>query len=133
MSNNSRARILVVEDSLAAAKRLQFSFQQAGFKVDVARNGREALAKARQRKFDLVVTDEQMPEMTGREWCQELRNDERYADTPIIFLTAKQFEIDAAELSDDLHVCATFGKPFSPQALVRKVEAELLAARRVKA
>jgi DNA-binding response OmpR family regulator len=130
LTTKTKANILVVEDSLAAAKRLQISLEHAGFSVDIARNGREAWEKAKRRHFDLVITDEQMPVMTGRELCQHLRSDARYRRTPIVFLTAAKFGTEAAAVRDDLEITATFGKPFNPASLVHTVEAELSAARR---
>ena len=129
MTHKAKANILVVEDSLAAAKRLQFSLERAGFYVDVARDGPEALEKARQAQYDLVVTDEQMPGMTGRELCKHLRDDDRYAHTPLIFLTGKLYELDSNELKNVLHVSAAFPKPFTLDSLMRAIVAELAAAR----
>ena len=130
MRDKAKANILVVDDSLAAAKRLQFSLEDAGFSVEIARNGYQAWQMAQRTQFDVVLTDEQMPVMSGRELCQQLRSDERYAHTPVIFLTGKRFGDDAEELDEDLHVSATFGKPFYPQSLVHAVEAQLSAVRR---
>ena len=129
MIKKSQASVLVVEDSLAAAKRLQFCLQRAGFTVEIAKDGEQALEMARQKPFDVVVTDEQMPVMTGRQLCQHLRNDDQYARTPIIFLTANLSAMDADELKDDLRISVTLGKPFSPELLVRAVEAELATKR----
>ena len=50
---------------------------------------------------------------------------DRYAETPIIFLTAKQYELNTRLLIDDLRVAAVFGKPFSPEFLVSTVTREL--------
>jgi CheY-like chemotaxis protein len=125
VSDVAKARILIAEDSLAAARVLQFRLESAGLSVDAARNGREALEKALRTQFDLVVTDEQMPSMSGRELCRELRSIERYARTPIILLTAKRFELDLNELKRDLGICAVFGKPFSPESLLRTIEGQL--------
>jgi DNA-binding response OmpR family regulator len=130
MDANNRANILAVDDSLAAATRLKYGLEEAGFSVEIARDGCKAWDKARRRQFDLIVTDEQMPNMSGRELCRQLRGDPRYAHTPIIFLTASRFGVDAEELGDDLNVVATFTKPFHPSTLLRRVEAELAALRR---
>ena len=90
MGAKPRANVLVVEDSLAAAKRLQISLQQAGMAVEIARNGRDAWEKTRRKQFDLVITDEQMPIMSGRQLCQHLRADDRYAQTPINLLDSDE-------------------------------------------
>jgi DNA-binding response OmpR family regulator len=126
MNAKTKANILVVEDSRAAAMRLQTSLERAGYAVHTAKNGREAWDRARQRQYDLVITDEQMPVMSGRELCQRLRADDRYATTPIIFLTAGK------PADDDLQISATYGKPFNPGTLLRAVEAELSGAGRAR-
>ncbi len=87
------------------------------------------MAKAQRKTFDLIVTDEKMPIMSGRELCRQLRQDERYARVPIIFLTANPDELDADELNRLLSVSAVFEKPFRPEAIVRLVENELVLAR----
>ena len=132
MQTKTRANILVVEDSLAAAKRLEASLDRAGFLVEVARNGREALKQMQRRPFDLVITDEQMPVMSGRELCRQLRADNRYEDVPIIFLTAENFENDSDGIEGDLRVSGVFHKPFNPTTLVRAVEAALSPDRRTR-
>jgi DNA-binding response OmpR family regulator len=132
MNTTTKANVLIVEDSLAAAKRLQISLEQAGFSVEIARNGQQAWKKAQRQRFELVITDEQMPIMSGRQLCRRLRADDRYADIPIIFLTAADFATDSAGLDEDLGISATFGKPFNPATLVRTVEVELSAAGRAR-
>ena len=119
---NVRARVLVVDDSLAAAKRLQVNLEQAGFLVEVARNGHEGLTKALRKQFDVVLTDEQMPIKSGREMCRQLRRDIRYKHTPIVFLTARQSDLDSDELSKELGTSAVLGKPFTPAAVVHLIE-----------
>jgi len=114
--------VLVADDSITVAKGLEFCLKRAGFSVEVARNGREAWEMAREKQYDVVVTDEQMSLMTGRQLCRHLRNDDRYRLTPIILLTGKAFELDADELSDDLQISVTFGKPFSPELLAQTIE-----------
>jgi two-component system chemotaxis response regulator CheY len=105
------------------------SLERAGFCVDTARNGREAWTKAQRKAFDLVVTDEKMPVMSGRELCRQLRKDDRYTQTPIIFLTANPADLDAQELDQVLSVSAVFEKPFRPEAILHQIENELLSAR----
>lgn len=124
-----RASILVVEDSFVVARRLQLSLERAGFSVEIARNGREARTRAQRKQFDLVVTDERMPVMSGREFCRELRKDARYERTPIIFLTANPGELDMDEMSGELGIATVFEKPFHPEEILHIVENELMTAR----
>ena len=80
------------------------------------------------RSIDIVITDQQMPEMTGVELCRELRNLPQYASCPIILLTAKGLELELPKLRDELGIDATFAKPFSPSAVVKACGDLLLAA-----
>lgn len=116
--------ILVVEDSLTVKKRLSMALENAGFSIETASNGQEAWEKARRKQFDFVVTDEQMPVMSGREFCRRLRSDGRYAFTPIIFLTADRDDLDL----ESLDVSAVFHKPFNPQSIVHFIDARRLVA-----
>lgn len=115
-------RALVVDDNLALARVTQFALDRAGFETQIARNGRLALEAAQQSQFDVVVTDQQMPEMTGIELCRGLRQLPEYMDCPIILLTAKGLELELPRLREELGISGVFSKPFSPAAVVKAVE-----------
>jgi CheY-like chemotaxis protein len=115
-------RALIVDDNLALARVTQFALDRAGYDTQTARNGRVALETAQAMQFDVVVTDQQMPEMTGIELCRELRKLPAYVDCPIILLTAKGLELELPRLREELGINAVFSKPFSPGAVVRAVE-----------
>lgn len=125
--SKSLKRVLVVEDNVALREVVRFNLLQAGFEVVVARNGQEAWVMLQQWSFDMVVTDQQMPVMTGYELCQRMRQDPRHLSTPIVMLTAKGFELDAARLRDELGIQDVIVKPFSPRGLVRTIETFLTA------
>jgi len=120
-------RALIVDDNIALARVTQFALDSAGFDTETAYNGKLALEVARSSQFDIVITDQQMPEMTGVELARELRLLSSYADCPIILLTAKGLELELPRLRDELGINATFPKPFSPSAVVNVVN-ELIAA-----
>ncbi len=115
-------RALVVDDNLALARVMQFALDRAGFETQTARNGLLALEIAEQGRFDVVVTDHQMPEMTGVELCRELIKLPHYRECPIILLTAKGLELELPRLRDELGISGVFSKPFSPAAVVKAVE-----------
>jgi CheY-like chemotaxis protein len=122
-----KKRILVAEDNAALASVVRFNLERSGFAVTIANNGRIAWEHAQKQSFDMVVTDQQMPEMSGCELCQLLRASAAYAATPIIMLTAKGMELELPKLRDELGISATFLKPFSPKEIVKAVE-DCLAA-----
>ncbi|MBC8356464.1 MAG: response regulator [Planctomycetes bacterium] len=125
--SNSERRILVAEDNAALASVVRFNLERAGFQVTVAYNGRLAWEAVQEDDFDLIVTDQQMPEMTGCEFCEKLRTLDAYRDKPVIMLTAKGMELELPRLKAELGIAATFLKPFSPKEIVTAVEDHLEA------
>ncbi len=121
------ARVLVVEDNATLATVIRFNLARAGFRVTVARNGLAAWQLVQDEKFDVIVTDHQMPEMDGCEFCTRMRTLENYRSVPVILLTAKRLELDLARLRDELGVVDAFPKPFSPVQLVQAVQQYLAA------
>ena len=121
-------RVLVVEDDPALRNVIRFNLQQAGFDVRTSGNGLEGWSKLDEQPVDLVVTDMQMPRMTGLELCQKLRSDPRFTQLPVLMLTAKGLELDAEQLRADLGIVELMFKPFSPKQLTRAVARHLREA-----
>jgi len=119
-------RILVAEDNPALLSVIRFNLERADFVVSVAKNGSSAWQQIQKEPFDLLVTDAQMPGICGIELCRRIRQLPEYRELPVIFLTAKSFEMDQQSLKQNLNVHAVIPKPFSPSAVVQIVE-ELLA------
>jgi CheY-like chemotaxis protein len=124
---NEKAKILVCEDNTALSGVVCFNLVRAGFEVTCAMNGRLALEALQKSSFDLVLSDQQMPMMTGIQLCESLRQLPAHRRTPFILLTAKCMEIDFAKLQQTLGISAALPKPFSPSELVNCIE-ETLAA-----
>lgn len=108
---------LVADDNAALARVISFTLKKNGFDVCQAANGAEAWGLAQEKSFDLVVTDQQMPEMTGLELTARLRESEAHRNTPIVLLTAKGMELDVDRLREEYGVTQMLIKPFSPSAL----------------
>ncbi len=119
-----RKRILVVDDEVYIAHILEFSLGMEGYEVITATGGDEALAKATAEMPDLVVLDIMMPDMDGYEVCSRLRQDERFADIPIILLTAKHGATDR-EKGMEVGASAYVTKPFRPQELIERIRSLL--------
>ena len=120
-------KILIAEDNVVMSHVLRFNLTRTGKQVIVAENGAVALQAARREKFDLVISDYQMPVMNGLEFCRQLRKLNAYCDVPVILCSAKGYEIDEARLRDELGIAAFVFKPFSPREITELVD-ELLAA-----
>ena len=113
--------ILIVDDDPHIREVLQFALEKAGFKVEPAINGKEAIEKFAARSFDCIVLDITMPEMDGLEACKQIR---KTSETPILFLSSRDEEIDRIigfEIGGDDYVT----KPFSPRELVARLQAIL--------
>lgn len=92
-----------------------------GFKVLLARDGAEALEMARREKPDLLFLDIMMPKLNGYEVCRELKKDPATASITIIMLTALAQDSERAKAME-AGADGYFTKPFSPTALLNKVE-----------
>jgi len=114
-------RILIVEDEVDLALGVRDALAHAGFRPDVAHDGRRALERLRAEPFDLVVLDLMLPGMNGLDLLRELRKDR--SDVRVLILTALSDEEDLIEGfqagADDY-----MAKPFSPRELLARVEAQ---------
>lgn len=126
--HDSPPRVLVAEDDPALRNVIRFCLQQAGFEVVACRDGQDALAQIDKQPIDLVVTDMQMPRMSGLELCQNLRADGRFSHLPLLMLTAKGLECDVERLRAEWGVAEVIFKPFSPRELARSVGRHLREA-----
>ncbi len=85
------ARVLVVDDEKLIVKGIRFSLEQDGFTVDCAYDGEEAIDKARENQYDMILLDVMLPKRDGIEVCQAIRE---FSEVPIIMLTAKGGDMD---------------------------------------
>lgn len=116
--------ILVVDDEQDIRDLLTYNLKKDGFKTIAAKNGKEALVFLESEKIDGIVLDLMMPVMGGLETCKIIRNSDKFSDVPILFLTAKDSEIDevlALELGSDTYL----KKPISPRVLISHIKALL--------
>ena len=117
-------RILVIDDEPDLLELVRVNLDQAGFTVETAESGKDALAALRRQRPDLIVLDLMLPDISGTELCRRVRAERDVAAVPIIMLTAKADEVDRIvgfELGADDYVT----KPFSPRELVLRIRAVL--------
>ncbi len=86
--------ILVVDDSLNTRDIEKDILEAYGYSVDLASDGQEAVERTREKKYDLVITDVEMPRLDGFALTERLRSDLSYKDTPIIIVTSREKEED---------------------------------------
>ena len=114
-------RILVVDDDADLRDLACFVFENAGFMVNTAVDGDDALAKARVLMPDLILLDVMMPDVDGFTVCEILRRNTATAHIPIILLTALGSQLSRVR-GMELGATDYFTKPFSSQKLLARVE-----------
>ena len=120
-----KKKILVVDDEVHILHVVSLKLRNAGYEVLTAQDGQEALELAQIERPDLLITDYQMPHLTGLELCQRLKHAPTTRDLPAIMLTARGFSLDdQAVEATGIKVCLT--KPFSPREVLNIVN-DLLA------
>jgi two-component system alkaline phosphatase synthesis response regulator PhoP len=113
-------RILVADDEAPIANAVAMKLRNAGFEVAVALDGQEAYERATAERPDFIVTDLQMPGMSGLELSARLTA-ELAPGIPTILLTAKGFELEPKDL-EGLPIRCVMTKPFSPRELLAAVQ-----------
>jgi len=114
-------KVLVVDDEIHIVHVVTIKLRNNGYEVISAENGQEAFEKACQEKPDIVVTDFQMPVMSGLELIGKLRHCEQTKNIPVILLTARSFAIEDNQ-KQALQISECLSKPFSPKELLRSIE-----------
>ena len=117
-------KILIADDEAHILHVLSLKLKNAGYDVVTAVDGEEALDLCLMERPDLVITDCQMPFMSGLKFCEELRRHEDTRDIPAMMLTAREFDIEPEELQQ-AGISVILAKPFAPREVLQKVR-ELL-------
>ncbi len=115
-------RVLVVEDDPVTAEMLEHALGEFGYKVQIATDGREAFRQIRTGRYHLVVSDWEMPEMTGVELCRQVRKRRSSGYVYLVLLTSRSATQDVV---DGLNAGADdfITKPFQPQELCVRLRA----------
>lgn len=115
------AAILIVDDSPSMRRMVAFTLKEAGHEVSEAEDGRQALGIAEGRPAGLVISDMNMPGMTGIELVGALRKLPAYRHTPILMLTTETSD----EMKQQARAAGADGwivKPFNPERLIAVVD-----------
>ncbi|WP_052668244.1 response regulator [Nitriliruptor alkaliphilus] len=114
------ARVLVADDDPDIRRLVVMKLRSAGHAVTEVGDGNAAVEVARAEAPDLLLLDLMMPGMSGTEVCQTLRAEDRFADVPMVLLTARAQERD---VTSGLAAGATayLSKPFSPRGLIEEL------------
>jgi len=124
MVTQKRQKVFLVDDDTFLLSSLKMVLINAGYDVETATRGKEALCKVQKALPDLFVIDAVMPEMNGFELSRQIRNIENAGKLPIIMLTGLKTESDAS-LAFGSGVNEFIKKPVKPEDLVRKIRNRL--------
>ncbi len=114
-------KILIVDDSKMTRNFHAYILKSAGFNIKDAENGFDALEKALIDKFDLIITDINMPKMDGYTFIQRLRENDEYRDTPVIIISTEDEAEDKRkgfEAGADFYIV----KPVTPEKLLNTIK-----------
>lgn len=125
LKEKMKHKILLVDDEKDIIDLLKYNLEkEKEFTIEVAYDGKEALKKIEHFNPDLILLDIMMPEINGLELCRLLKSDAETSHIPVIFLTAKENEIDeilGLELGADDYI----QKPISPRKVLARIKAVL--------
>ena len=116
----SSIKVLVVDDDPDIVEILKYNLKNSGYSVKSAGNGVEAIKKAKKFIPDIILMDVMMPEMSGIEACEEIKNIDQLSQAIIIFLSARSedyTQISAYDAGADDYI----SKPVKPKILLKKI------------
>ena len=116
----SAKTILVADDESHILHVVSLKLRNAGYTVVTARDGQEAFELAHQQHPDLLITDYHMPQLSGIELCQKLKQDPATSTIPAIMLTARGYQLEPGD-TEKSGILRMLSKPFSPRHLLSTV------------
>lgn len=127
---NRGALVLLVEDDREGREMFALGLEQAGFRVEQAHNGLQALDKAFELRPHVIVTDLALPGIDGLELCKRLRDDPRTREVPIIGITGYASFAAEPDRATRAGCDAVYLKPCLPETVIAEITRLLATARR---
>lgn len=122
MSERGAAKVLVAEDDASVRLTIEFVLEDEGFQVLLAEDGEQALELARSERPDIILLDQIMPKLDGKQVLTALRGETETRDIPVLVLTGM-----SRGGPEDWAGAEFVGKPFSPGDLVQTIRKRLSA------
>ena len=120
MNGGTEKTILVADDESHILNVVSLKLRNAGYRVLTAADGQEALEVAIAEQPDLLITDYHMPQLSGLELCQRLKQDAATSNIPAIMLTARGYHLEPQDTQQS-GILRMLSKPFSPRHLLSTV------------
>lgn len=121
---DAKPLILIVDDESHILHVVSLKLRNAGYAIVTAEDGEEGVAAALEHQPDLIISDYQMPYMSGLELCTTLKRHQATCQTPVIMVTARGFSLTTEQI-ERTNITAVVSKPFSPREILARVH-ELL-------
>ncbi|MGA3067206.1 MAG: response regulator [Tepidisphaeraceae bacterium] len=122
-----KAHILIIDDDPASLEFMRYMLANAGHDIAAAIDGAAGLRAARERRPDLIVSDAELPEISGSELAKVLKMDQKMRDIPLVAVTANAMPTDREKLLGD-GFDGYLAKPLVPESVVSQIEAFLPGA-----
>ncbi|HET9958147.1 MAG TPA: response regulator [Polyangiaceae bacterium] len=111
---------LVVDDSASMRQMISYVLTQAGFVVAEGADGKQGLSKLESQKFDIIITDLNMPVMDGIEFIKQLRSQPKLKYTPVLMLTTESLD-SKKQAGKAAGATGWLVKPFNPQQMLQVI------------
>ena len=121
LAPESKLHILLVEDSMVQAKYTKHILSENNFNVSTAASGKAAIQLIERYKPDLILSDHIMPEMSGIELCEIIKQDQRFKDIPFIIITSLT-NPENLNKAKAVGVDSFLVKPFETKQLLEKIQ-----------
>lgn len=121
---NHPKKILIAEDNIVLREVLRFNLERAGFTVASVPSGDAAAKILSEESFDVMLTDCDMPNISGIELCRIVREEHKNLAMRIVMCTARAMEMDSQELMRRFDLAGVLHKPFSMKQVIEVVSQE---------
>lgn len=114
-------KILAADDSVSIRQMVSHTLKEAGYQVETANDGAEALQKAKSGQYDVIISDVNMPNMDGLEFVRQVRAVPQYKFTPILMLTTET-STEKKSMGKSAGATGWIVKPFNPDTLLKTLQ-----------
>ncbi|MFD2178745.1 response regulator [Veronia pacifica] len=114
-------KILAADDSVSIRQMVSHTLKEAGYQVETANDGADALNKAKLAQYDVIISDVNMPNMSGLEFVKEVRTVPQYKFTPILMLTTES-SVEKKSMGKAAGATGWIVKPFNPETLLKTLQ-----------
>jgi two-component system alkaline phosphatase synthesis response regulator PhoP len=113
-------RILIIHDSPSVKAMLKFRLESGGFSVETVETGEEGIEKTKNRQYQLILLDYNLPGINGSQVCRILKEEDNTRNTPIVLISAKN-EDELCRITKEAGADGYIGLPFEGKKFIEKI------------